>query len=647
MRKSAFMFLIASLVVAQPASSALSQHIVDYRIKARLVPAEKAVIAEETVTWLNNSDLPVSELQFHLYLNAFKNNRSTFMKESGGVHRGFGLRQDDWGYIQVKDIKIKDGLHLNGSLQYIHPDDDNQEDRTVMKVELPEPVLPQEKITLEIEFASRLPRVFARSGYAGDFYMVAQWFPKIGVWEDGRWNCHQYHSHSEFFADFGVYEVAITVPEDYLVGATGERVREEKGDDGTVTYTYYQEDVHDFAWTACPDFLEFREPFRLNDPPVKTEITLMIHKSHRSKKDRYLQALRNGITFYSQNYGPYPYTTITLVDPPLKGMGAAGMEYPTLFTGATFFILPKGIRLTEDVTIHEFGHGFWYGIVASNEFEEPWLDEGINSYSEVKAMNAYYGKDSSLIDFLGVKISDTANQRLSVVGSSELDPILRRSWEFFNGGSYSVNSYAKPAITLLTLERYLGEETMARIMRQYYESWKFRHPRTQDFINVAQAVSGQDLGWFFNQFFRSPGKLDYAVGVLSSREIQGPEGMFEGEYLSSRKKDSGKKNEERLYRNEVPVVRKGELIFPVEIRVVFEDGEVINETWNGKDRWIKFVYEKPSRLDYVEIDPDRKILLDINFINNSRCLKPERRFSIKSALGWMLNFQNLISWVSF
>ncbi len=646
-QKSIFLCLAALFIIGQPAFSALSQHIVDYRIKARLAPAEKAVIGEETLTWLNNSDFPVTELQFHLYLNAFKNNRSTFMKESGGAHRGFELEEDEWGYNEVRKFKIKDGLDLTGLIRYIQLDDDNHDDRTVIKVELPEPVLPQEKITLEIEFTAKLPKVFARSGYAGNFYMVAQWFPKIGVWENGEWNCHQYHAESEFYADFGVYEVAITVPEDYRVGATGKRIKEVKNNDGTITFTHYLEDVHDFAWTACPDFLEFREPFQLVSPPVDTEIILMIHKSHGNQKDRYLQALQNGITFYSQNYGPYPYDTITLVDPPLNGMGAGGMEYPTLFTGGTFYLLPQGIRLTEMVTIHEFGHGYWYGIVASNEFEEAWLDEGINSYSEIKAMNAYYGRDSSMIDFLGIKISDTVRSRMNVVESPELDPILRKSWEFYSGDSYGMNSYAKPAITLLTLERYLGKEVMGRIMRTYYERWKFRHPKTQDFIDVAQEVSEQDLGWFFDQFFRSPGKLDYAVGNIKSDEIKAPEGIFDGDFLPFNESDKSVEKAETMYRSEVSVVRKGELIFPQEIRIVFEDGQVVEETWDGQDRWKKFIYERPVRIDHVQIDPERKILLDTNFINNSRTLKPKKGFSIKSALNWMLNFQNILSWISF
>lgn len=644
MKKKAFLVVVIFFVCNLFNFSALSEHVVDYKIKAKLVPAEKAVLGEEILTWLNDSEVPVSELQFHLYLNAFKNNRSTFMKEGRGSNRGFKLNSDAWGYIDVKKIQIKDGIDLTMMMEFIHPDDDNSDDQTVMRVELPEPVKPQETITLELEFYSKLPQVFARAGYFGNFFMITQWFPKIGVFEDGEWNCHQYHSNSEFFADFGVFEVEMTVPKEYVLGATGVRTAEIENAEGTKTYTHYQEDVHDFAWTACPDFVEFRERYHLNNPPVDTEMILLVHRTHLKLKERYLQSLKNGLEFYSRNYGAYPYKTITLVDPPIKGLGAGGMEYPTLFTTMGISFLPEGIRLPEMVTIHEFGHGYWYGIVANNEFEEAWLDEGINSYSEVKAMDKYYGNDSSMIDLGCLKMSDSLRVRQSVISSSRMDPIVKKSWEFYSGGSYGVNVYQKAALTLLTLENYLGEDVMARVMKAFYERWKFRHPKTDDFVAVAEEISGQDLGWFFDQFLHSPDKLDYAIGSLKSREIKEPEGLFRGQLMSpSKDKDESR---EKLYKNEVVVVRKGELIFPQEILIVFENGEEIREKWDGKDRWTRFTYTKPVELKSAQVDPENKLLLDINHLNNSLTRKPDKLVPLKYALDMMLKFQKLLTVIS-
>ena len=446
------------------------------------------------------------------------------MKESGGSSRGFRADATQWGACDVTRIAIQGGADLTAAMEFVQPDDDNKDDQTVMRVPLPSPVPAGGSITLDIYFQSKLPQVFARSGHKDDFYMVGQWFPKIGVWEDGGWNCHQYHASSEFYADFGEFEVDITVPEGYVVGATGRRTGEKKNGDGTVTYTHAQDDVHDFAWTASPDFVEIRKPFTLDDPPVRTEMILLIHKDHLALTDRYEESLRNGLTFYSRSYGAYPYPVVTLVDPPLNALGAGGMEYPTLFTSMGSRYFPAGLRLPEMVTIHEFGHGYWYGIVGSNEFEEAWLDEGINSYSEIKAMDKYYGADRSMLDFGPVRISDLVFARMSGAGVSRLDPIITRSWEFFNGGSYAANVYQKAALTLLTLEGHLGEDVMGRVMKTYYERWKFKHPKSEDFFAVAEEVSGKELDWFFDQFFRSPDKLDYAVSALSSDRDQGDQG---------------------------------------------------------------------------------------------------------------------------
>jgi hypothetical protein len=315
------------------------------------------------------------------------------------------------------------------------------------------------------------------------------------------------------------------------------------------------------------------------------------------------------------------------------------MEYPTLFTTMTMSWLPAGVRLPEMVTIHEFGHGYWYGIVASNEFEEAWLDEGLNSYSEAKAMAHYYGAAGSLIDWGPVRISDVQYQRFAVIGSGRFDPILRNSWEYVSAGSYGLNVYSKAALMLLTLERFLGEETMAKVMRAYYERWKFRHPTSADFIRTAEEASGRDLKWFFDQVLYSPDRLDYAISSVDSQEVDPAAGYFNGKLVASPERGTAP----AVYRNEVVVVRKGEWVVPQDILVVMEGGQTIRERWDGKERWKKFVYFRPHRLDYAWVDPDNRWLLDTDISNNSRRLKPRpagpRKLALKLA-GW---FQQLLS----
>jgi hypothetical protein len=651
--KKAIWGMAAGLVVLNAGlNGALSRQVASYDIKARLIPSTRTIEATGTLTWVNDSETAVSELPFHLYMNAFKNNRTTFMKESGGLHRGYRAGTDDWGRIDIGRIGIAGGADLTGTMAFLRPDDGNPDDQTVMQVALPAPVGPGERIVLEIEFATRLPKVFARSGYSGEFYMAGQWFPKIGVLQNGAWECHQYHANSEYFADFGAYRVEITLPEKYVVGATGRRESERKNADGTKTLVHVQEDVHDFAWTACPDFVESRERFVLDDPPVDTEMILLVHKAHLKSRDRYALALRRGLEFFSRNYGPYPYPTITLVDPAPGAAAAGGMEYPTLFTAGTTSWMPDGVRMPEMVTIHEFGHGYWYGIVASNEFDEAWLDEGIASYSEVKAMEKYYGDGRSMIDLGGVRIGDVTFQRLRVIGSGRFDPVLKESWSYVSGASYAGNVYAKAALMMLTLERWLGEDVMARIMRTYYERWKFRHPTSEAFVRVAEEVSGRTLGWFFDQALHSPDRLDYAVSELTSREVNEPRGIFDEKGagpVADEKAGKGAKAaaaKSKTYRNVVVVARYGEWVFPQEILVTFADGRKVRENWDGKDRWKRFVYEIPVKVVSAEVDPDRKLVLDVNLLNNSMTLEPDRAPVRKASLGLLRWLQGLLSLVS-
>ncbi len=642
MRKTPLSAVAAVLFLMPPARASLSHQIVRYDIQVRLASEAKTIQGREVLTWLNDADVPVSELRFHLYLNAFKNNRSTFMKESGGRHRGFRADEESWGSIDVTRIRIKDGADLTPTLEFVQPDDRNPDDQTVARVSLLAAVKPKESVVLVIDFNAKLPRVFARSGFSGDFFMVGQWFPKIGVWWKGEWNCHQYHASSEFFADFGAFSVEITVPERFVVGATGRRTAERKNPDGTRTLTYVQEDVHDFAWAACPDFVEYRERFTLADPAVDTEMIFLIHRAHLNSKDRYVRSLRQGLEFYSRHYGPYPYATITLVDPAPGGAAAGGMEYPTLFTAMTTSYMPAGVRTPEMVTIHEFGHSYWYGIVATNEFEEAWLDEGINSYSEAKAMDQYYGPEGSLIDFGPLRVSDIQYQRLAVIDSGRADPILRNSWEYLNSGSYGLNVYSKASLMLLTLERFLGGETMAKVMKTYYERWKFRHPTSADFVQAAEDASGRDLKWFFDQALSSPDKLDYAVGSLDSEEVAPAAGFFNGKLVTpsaGKRKDGGAVT----YRNEIVIVRKGEWIVPQDIRIVLEGGQTIRETWDGRERWKKFVLFGPRRIDYAQVDPDNRWLLDVDFSNNSMRLRPRPAGPRKIALKITDWFQHLLS----
>jgi hypothetical protein len=327
----------------------------------KLDPVTKQLAGRERVTWRNPASQPVPDLWFHLYLNAFKNSRSTFMRESGGQLRSDEMTKDSWGWIDVKSIRMEDGTDLRPLATFEQPDDGNKDDQTVMRVVLPQAVDPGGSVTLEIEFVSQLPEVFARTGYKRDFYLVGQWFPKLGVFEPaglrGRetsgWNCHQFHANSEFYANFGQYRVAMTVPASFVLGATGRRVSRVENTDGTVTYTHEQRDVHDFAWTADPEYVEIRDRFsatsdvspdeyaqvsRLLGRPVEevrlsdVEIILLVHRPRLAQAQRHIAAAKHAIKYFGLWYGRYPYPTLTVVDPAFGGGGAVCFVYQLLIT---------------------------------------------------------------------------------------------------------------------------------------------------------------------------------------------------------------------------------------------------------------------------------------------------------------------------
>jgi len=496
---------------------------------------------------------------------------------------------------------------LTHRMRFIQPDDDNLNDRTVMAVSLPHPVAPGETIALDIDFKSTLPRIIARTGFAEDtsgrpFFMVAQWFPKIAVFEvpgqryvpedaeKGEWNAHQFHVNSEFYADFGTYDVTMRVPEGYVVGATGLRVSEELSN-GQRTLRYRADDVHDFAWTAYEGYLVYEDVWR------HVNLRLLLLPEHEAQAERHLEATKIALDRFDSWVGEYPYTTLTIVD----GMGGAnGMEYPTLITAGTVYKLPGWFRPLELVIIHEFGHQYFYGLLASNEFEEAWLDEGMTSYLEARIMDDAYGP-GAVLELPGLNIGDRDFQRLVYTKNRPSSgKLFTRSWEY-RPGDYSKSSYSKPATVMNTLEGYLGTETMLRFLRSYYDEWRFRHPTTRDLQETAESASGQDLDWFFEQYVYGTAVLDYAVGNMRSVED-----------------DSPWDSTSTWYKHSVLVESRGDGYMPTELLMTFEDGSSQRFQWDGEDDWHEFTHESDSRLVEAWLDPDGKLWLETNVLNNRK-----------------------------
>jgi len=727
---------IGLLVVTIPAGAQveLPDPVYQVSMRASYEPETHHIEGSKRIRWRNTSSVPIDELQFHLYLNAFANDRSTFMVGSGGQLRGVKIPKEGWGWIEVESMRLAYGTDLveagivaeeEGAdpfrrpfsagvpgepkpidlddrpdlklvEEFIQPDDGNEEDRTVARYPLPKPIQPGEWIELDIEFAAQMPRIFARTGRHGDFVLGGQWFPKIGVFEDagdrGReepgWNAHQFHANSEFFADFGDWDVRLTLPSRYAgkIGATG-RLIEETIDGDTVTAHFAQPSVHDFAWTASPDFIVIEDHFDPDTdvPFEKTErwaevlgvpeselrlqpvdLTLLIQPAHLAQAERYLEAVKVALWGYGLPLGAYPWDTMTMVDPPRGAMGAGGMEYPTFITLGTHPVLNlpgfDKVLAAESVTVHEFGHNFFQGMIASNEFEESWMDEGINSFYEMKIMDESY---KYMIQLFGITASSADLDRMQLGNGHYSDPIVTPAWAFRSGGSYGLNSYARPAVTLQHLENIMGESQFARAMRRFFQTWRFRHPSTEDFEQIILNGADSDMSWFLEQAFHTDRTLDYRIRSARSTRHKDPRGWFwdeDGQKTllgvadrheletedDAEIEDTDSDDDQELYRTEVVVERRGEFIHPVTVNLKFEDGETLRYDWDGRTRWRKFVEIRPSKLCAAIVDPDNLMVLDVDPLNNSYRLDLNNKNGVKimsHLIFWLQNIFQLTAMV--
>jgi hypothetical protein len=500
-----------------------------------------------------------------------------------------------------------------------------------------------------VKWRLKVPKAVARAGVEGRYFLVSHWFPKLGVLEeDGTWECRQF-IQTEFYADFGTYDVQLTVPSGWTVGATGTRLAAAAGPDGTVTHRYRADDVHDFAWTTSPLFAVHRDRFEHPGlPPVDVELLLL--PDHAALRDRYLASTKEALRLYGTWFGPYAWDRLTIVDPP-SGSQTDGMEYPMFATGASRWLTHRRNRLTEANTIHEVGHMWWQGAVANDEMQHAWLDEALNTYSHRRILDEVYApgvfEKKYFHEFIPVAFEDVPRAQ-PTHGADAFDglrsplalealatPSVRadeRAW-------YTI-PYLKGALMLTTLERHLGWDVMRRILATYYQRWSFRHPKPADFFAVANEVSGQDLGWFFDQVYGGTVLFDYAVDRVSSSPARAPRGYRDGasgpEWQAGGRADG-------VYESTVEVRRWGGGVFPVEVRVTFADGSVAEERWDGRAAWTRFHYRRPAPVRQVEVDPRRVLVLDVNSTNNSWTSRPQADWaSLKWASQWVIWLQSLL-----
>jgi hypothetical protein len=705
---------MGSLAALAPARD-LGGNRVDYRIHARVDDPPRHVDGALDVRFENRSNVPVRDAWFHLYLNAFANTRSTHLIESKGSLRGRSL-EDEWGWQQVTSVKLGQ-RELIDTLRFRHPDDDNVDDRTVFSVDLPEAVEPGHAIELHVEWKSALPRVRRRTGYKGDFVLCAQWFPKLGVWEGVRgWNCHQFHAVTEFYSDYGTYDVALDLPERYAgkVFGSGVVVGSEVSAGRVVTtiaapsladrervdHTGKRPLVHDFTWTADPEYVVHRETFRVGEwlarfpeavgevrkalrrePDVglrDVDVSVLIHPERASQAHRHFEATCAALFFYGLWWGGYPYEHVTCVDPAF-GSAAGGMEYPTLFTAGTQLFTTRDMHSPEGVTVHECGHQFWYGLVGNDEFESAWLDEGFNTFSTSETLYRAFGlrhaktqyaefftdgvshapapgggawaeavsaRTLPWLDWHPLRASGFLDRwrdqpeltsapqwddprrgdRTRFLTDPDRDAMDTFAWRYADGQGYRVNAYNKPATMLRSLASAIGaeypgidgRERFLRGMRRYSETYRYRHPTPDDFIEEFQAGAELDLSWYFAQVAREAGSVDWRISVDQRREPK-REGIGIDERGEPQPIEST--TEATPWVAEITVARRGEYELPVVVRLAFDDGSHEDIVWTREEQhrlaWLKLVRKGQRKLVSAVVDPERGYALDIDRSNDA------------------------------
>ncbi|BBB32841.1 peptidase M1 [Thermotomaculum hydrothermale] len=608
-------------------SSPLSDRIVGYKINVKLDTISHKIIGSEKIFWLNNTQFPTKTLYFHLFMNAFANNHTKMMRNTEKLRHGMlgiKLTPQTAGYCRVKKIMV----NFNDLTEYFVVDE------TVGILHLPFEVKPGESVIIDVDFETKLPRIMIRSGYAGSFHFVGQWFPKLGVFEqNGNWYCEQYDGNGEFYSDFGVYQVEVTLPSYFTATGTG-IVLGEKIEGDVKKIKFYAEDVHDFAFVAW-------DKFRILSKKIG-EKTLYVYyfDEHKDIAKRELDALVKVFQWYQKNIGEYPYPDYKVIDVPFNAIASSGMEYQNFSTSFSLSVFPEWLRATESTVVHEFGHAYWQGMVATNENRQAWADEGLNSFFEGLIMDTLYGKCSEL------KFKAFCQNGFSRFLSADFEMLKyekpdKKASEFVSRGGYGLASYNKFALTLKTIANIEGNEVVVDAAREFFQRFKFTHPDGKEFLNILNEKTNNKYKELLDNVIYTSSFPDASVISVKKNSVD----PFKGydEKFSFKGQQNNKKKKSYYYKI---LVGKRELPVKVNGVVVFDSGRVKKFTIPAEKNilQINIPINSDEKLLYVWVDNERKILIDLDRSNNLYKYKP-KRFEAQVAL-FLFNFYlELISYV--
>lgn len=512
------------------------QH-VDYEMEVDMNVENFKYTGEQELVYTNNSPDTLRRVFYHLYFNAFQpgsemdvRSRTIQDPDQRVGDRISKLTPAQQGYLHVTS------LEQNGdALEY-------EEVGTVLEVALDEPILPGEKATFELEFEGQVPQQIRRSGRdneEGVSLSMTQWYPKMAEYDFEGWHADPYIGR-EFHGVWGDFDVEISIDRDYILGATGTLQNAEeigygyqegdddvdRSDDEKLTWHFKAEKVHDFTWAADPEYI--------HEKRVAADGTVLhfLYLDNPEIKENWkkLQPITEELLlFFNDHIGPYPWPQYSVI----QG-GDGGMEYAmlTLITGERPFESLVG------VTAHEMAHAWFQHLLATNESKHEWMDEGFTSYISDIAMAEVMDSDKEKVH------QGSYNTYYQLAGSGFEQPMTTHADRYRFNAAYGASAYSKGAVFLAQLEYVIGPENLQETLHRYYDQWKFKHPTPNDFIRIAEKVSGAELDWYLTDWTRTTNVIDYGIKEVS---------------------DSGGKTRVVLERN-------GLMPMPIELTVTFQDG---------------------------------------------------------------------------
>ena len=515
--KKIIIVLLAFISTRLVAQDKYWQQYLHFKIDAQLNDQEKSITGSETIVYKNNSPQTLTYIWFHLYPNAYKDESTAlFQQIKNDTDRKDKLKDYVPGFIN------RIAFTVNGNTAKIEPHP-NPEYTDIIKVLLAAPLRPGDSVTIATPFKVQLPSYFSRSGYEDGEFMACQWYPKPAVFDKDGWHEMPYLDMGEFYSEYASYSVSITVPSEYIVGATGvlqtpsemnayktagsyntahrgnnPQLYQVVAAEPTKTLSYYADSVPDFAWFADKDFVIEYDTLQLPSGKIINAFTYY-HNHKNTLWQKSIDYVKDAVRHYGSWIGEFDYPVVQAVEGP-KNNSSGGMEYPTI----TLITSPDAKAETLDAVIaHEVGHNWFMSMLGTNERDHAWMDEGLNSYFEFRYEAEKYRTNAVFGDQIPADIKKLSQQDFQATVYLQLTQILihpameTTSAQFKNDEDYSLTVYVKPAEWIYILETKIGTAKVDSAFHNYFDEWKFKHPQPADMKSAFEEALHLDLASYF------------------------------------------------------------------------------------------------------------------------------------------------------